>query len=92
MPQNRALSNYDTLRVGIDRIAGKDSGPAAPKKPKADPGLTPEMQAAYERRRGSNYGKDINLPKEDTAKPKHAPYSESYSYDWRSRNNLKRGK
>ncbi len=40
---------------------------------------------------GSTKGKPAHVAK-PKAEPKHAPYSETHSYNWRSRANLKRGR
>ncbi len=55
MPQNRHVKNWKTMLSGAKIAAGETVTP--------EPEWTPEMQAAYERRRGPNYGKDINLPR-----------------------------
>ncbi len=84
MPQNKHVQNWRTMldAAGATRAAAEPKSAAKP-----DPAMTPEMQAAYERRRGPNYGKDINLPYAKAIGPANDPMADAKPTT-QARNNL----
>ena len=65
-------------------ISAAEHGANFPMAKKIRASMTPEQMHDFAS--GSMKGKPAHV------KPKHEPYSETHSYNWRSRQNLKRGR